>query len=119
MHVQDPNAEDRQAEITARVGEIAENRAAIEQVKGMLMLIFGVDADAAFQMLRWQSQHHNVKLRVLAEQIHRDLVTASHQRAPVDRIVYDNLVHTAYTRMEQPLLPDVVARLTAAANGME
>jgi hypothetical protein len=101
----------QQAQITARVAEIAESRAIIEQAKGMLMFVFGVDAEAAFQVLRWQSQHHNVKLRALAEQIARDLLAMS-RRPPVDRAAYDNVVLTAYTRMEQTILPDVVGEVT-------
>lgn len=59
--------------VTARIDEITENRAAIEQVKGMLMLIYDIDDAAAFGVLKWLSQEHNVKLRLLAEQIGADL----------------------------------------------
>ena len=51
------------------VAEIAEARSTIEQAKGMLMLIYRIDADSAFDLLRWQSQEANVKLRLLAAQI--------------------------------------------------
>jgi hypothetical protein len=65
----DPEHEDR---LTAKLAEITENRAAIEQTKGMLMLIYGVDDAAAFNLLKWLSQEANVKLRLLAEQISED-----------------------------------------------
>lgn len=55
--------------ISARVAEITEHRAVIEQAKGMLMLIYGLDDEAAFDLLRWRSQTTNVKLRRLAEKI--------------------------------------------------
>ena len=55
--------------ISARVAEITEHRAVIEQAKGMLMLIYGLDDEAAFDLLRWRSQSSNVKLRRLAEKI--------------------------------------------------
>lgn len=55
--------------ISARVAEITEHRAVIEQAKGMLMLVYGLDDDAAFDLLRWRSQTTNVKLRRLAEKI--------------------------------------------------
>lgn len=55
--------------ISARVAEITEHRAVIEQAKGMLMLVYGLDEDAAFDLLRWRSQSSNVKLRRLAERI--------------------------------------------------
>jgi hypothetical protein len=58
--------------ISARVAEITEHRAVIEQAKGMLMLVYGLDDDAAFDLLRWRSQSSNVKLRRLAEKIVED-----------------------------------------------
>ena len=58
--------------ISERVAEITEHRAVIEQAKGMLMLIYGLDDDAAFDVLRWRSQSSNVKLRRLAEKIVED-----------------------------------------------
>jgi hypothetical protein len=58
--------------ISARVAEITENRAVIEQAKGMLMLVYGLDDEAAFDLLRWRSQSSNVKLRRLAEKIVED-----------------------------------------------
>ncbi len=45
----------------------------IDQAKGVLMGYYGIDADAAFAVLRRWSSHHNVKLSCLAEQ----LVTAA------------------------------------------
>jgi hypothetical protein len=57
----------REEMITARVAEITENRAVIEQAKGMLMLVYGLEEDAAFDLLKWRSQSSNVKLRRLAE----------------------------------------------------
>lgn len=45
----------------------AENRATIEQAKGLLIGVYGIDAEAAFDLLRWYSQQTNIKLRVLAD----------------------------------------------------
>jgi ABC-type hemin transport system ATPase subunit len=90
------------------VREIAEKRAAIDQAKGMLMFVYGVDADAAFGLLRWQSQHHNVKLRLVAEQMLKDFSQASQQSPPVDRRTYDELLVTLHTRTEPTVLRDVV-----------
>jgi hypothetical protein len=55
--------------ITARVAEITEHRAVIEQAKGMLMLVYGLDENSAFDLLKWRSQASNTKVRRLAEQI--------------------------------------------------
>ena len=55
--------------ITKAVAEIIEHRAVIEQAKGVLMAVYRIDAQAAFDLLRWGSQHTNTKLRVMAEQL--------------------------------------------------
>jgi hypothetical protein len=44
----------------------AASRAAIEQAKGALMITYGLDEDEAFALLRWHSQHNNIKLRDIA-----------------------------------------------------
>ena len=55
--------------ISAAVAEIAENTAVIDQAKGMLILLYGVDDQTAFDTLRRHSQNTNIKLRALAEQL--------------------------------------------------
>jgi GAF domain-containing protein len=45
------------------------SRAVIEQAKGILMAQRKVSADAAFDLLREASQHRNVKLRLVAEEV--------------------------------------------------
>jgi hypothetical protein len=49
------------------VARAAVSRAVIDQAKGVLIVVYGVDADTAFELLRWHSQHRNVKLRSLSE----------------------------------------------------
>ena len=41
------------------------SRSAIDQAKGMLMLVYGLDAEAAFAMLAWHSRKSRVPLREL------------------------------------------------------
>lgn len=45
------------------------SRAVIEQAKGVLMALRGIDEHAAFEWLRTSSQAQNVKVRSLAEQV--------------------------------------------------
>ena len=56
----------------------------IEQAKGMLMLVYGVNADRAFDVLRWRSQQENVKIRdvaaALVVEIQAGLSVEDHQR---------------------------------------
>jgi len=51
-----PTNEERQASISQALIEITENRASIEQAKGVLIYIYGIGPDAAFDLLRWRSQ---------------------------------------------------------------
>ena len=76
-----------------------EDRALIEQTKGMLMFVYGIDADEAFAVLREQSQTHNIKLRLIAEQILKDLVELAHTRGPARRLAFDGLVTAAHQRI--------------------
>jgi hypothetical protein len=86
-------------QVWAQVHEFHEHRALIEQAKGMLMFVYGIDSDAAFDVLRTQSQRHNVKLRLLAEQIVNDLLELSASRGPARRIAFDGLFLTAHRRI--------------------
>lgn len=86
-------------EIYEAVREIAEQRAVIEQAKGMLMFIYGIDADAAFDLLRWQSQQHNVKLRLIAEQIAKDMAELAKTTPLRRRMPNDRLLLTAHQRI--------------------
>jgi hypothetical protein len=47
----------------------AETRATIEQAKGVLIGAYGIDADTAFDLLRWTSQQTNTKLRLVASNL--------------------------------------------------
>lgn len=84
--------------VTEAVAEIAEARSVIEQAKGMLMLIYRINADSAFELLRWRSQETNTKLRVLAEQIARDFLELRYSEELPPRSVYDRLLLTAHMR---------------------
>jgi hypothetical protein len=86
--------------ITAAVAEIAENRATIEQVKGMVMLIYRLDADAAFDLLKWRSQETNVKLRILAEQLLSDFAELTYEEKLPPRATFDHLLLTAHQRVD-------------------
>lgn len=55
-----------QRDVAESIQRALEHRAPIEQAKGMLMAIHGIDADEAFDLLRKQSQEMNVRLRTVA-----------------------------------------------------
>jgi fructose-specific component phosphotransferase system IIB-like protein len=91
--------EAREERVTEAVAEIAEARGAIEQAKGMLMLIYRITADSAFELLKWRSQEANVKLRVLAEQVVKDFIGLTYDEVLPTRAEYDRLLLTAHRRI--------------------
>jgi PAS domain S-box-containing protein len=94
-----PTGEARAAIITEAVAEIAENRAAIEQAKGILMLVYRIESDAAFDLLKWRSQETNVKLRTLAEQLIADVRALEYSETVPPRSTFDRLLLTAHQRV--------------------
>jgi len=86
--------------VSEAVAEIAEARSGIEQAKGMLMLIYRISADSAFELLKWRSQETNTKLRALAEQIAEDFLDLPYNEVLPARAVYDRLLLTAHLRVE-------------------
>lgn len=93
----DPGAD--QQRITDALRAITERRAVIEQAKGMLMLVYGVDADEAYDVLRRLSQHGNVKLHVVAHQVMNYLVELARDKGPVRRLALGGLIESANRRI--------------------
>lgn len=75
----------------------AESRGAIEQAKGVLMVCFGLDEDEAFALLKRGSQHANVKLRELADEV---MSVVSHARRDGRDVV------PAVAEVLEPGMPD-------------
>ncbi len=67
--VANADAHDRLVEHAHNMRMAMESRAVIEQAKGVLMAQRGLDADAAFEVLREASQRYNRKLRDIARGI--------------------------------------------------
>jgi hypothetical protein len=89
--------------ITEAVAEIGERRGVIEQVKGILMFIYRIDAKRAFDLLTWRSQVTNTKLRGLAGQYLAEFVALDYDEVLPTRSTCDELLLTAHTRMIPPL----------------
>jgi fructose-specific component phosphotransferase system IIB-like protein len=85
--------------VTEAVAEIAEARSGIEQTKGMLMLIYRISDESAFELLKWRSQETNTKLRALAEQIAKDFLALPYDEVVPSRPVCDRLLLTAHLRV--------------------
>lgn len=84
--------------ISDAVTEIVDQRAVIEQAKGVLCVVYRIDPDTAFGLLRWRSQDTNTKLRDLADQLMTDF-TAAGGEAVLRRELFDDLLMTAHLRL--------------------
>lgn len=78
------------------------NRSVIEQAKGMLMFIYGIDADDAFRLLSAQSQAANVKVRLIAERLTVDFLTLTPEHRVAERSACDEVLFR-----DSPLGPSV------------
>ncbi|MEV0685045.1 PAS and ANTAR domain-containing protein [Nocardia sp. NPDC050378] len=92
--------EERKETLDETLPELIEARAAIEQAKGVLVLMYGVGPDQAFKVLRWRSQETNTKLRDLAAQLVED-VRGLEPQVPGCRTRFDHLLLTAHERVDQ------------------
>ncbi|MFC4373530.1 PAS and ANTAR domain-containing protein [Nocardia halotolerans] len=74
-------------------------RAAIEQAKGAVMLVYGITAEQAFDVLIWRSQDTNTKLRDLAAQLVTELRSLTDVPGTL-RTRFDHLLLTVHERVE-------------------
>ena len=90
--------EARQEVLDSALPDLFENRAAIEQAKGVLMYVYRVSADQAFRVLQWRSQETNVKLRELAKQLLAEVATLDAPAAALQS-QFDHVLLTAHERI--------------------
>ncbi|SKW73514.1 Putative transcription antitermination regulator [Mycobacteroides abscessus subsp. massiliense] len=63
--------------------------------------MYRLNADAAFELLKWRSQENNVKLRALAQQIVTDFQSLDFGKDLPARSEYDRLLLTTHQRVPQ------------------
>lgn len=85
-------SDNTEADVKEAMSTALKNRAGIEQVKGALMLVYKLDADAAFNVLRGYSQVYNIKLNTivagaLSSFEHRD-ASETVSRGDLDRLLW-------------------------------
>jgi hypothetical protein len=90
--------ETRKEVLDAALPDLFENRAAIEQAKGVLMFVYRVSAEQAFRVLQWRSQETNVKLRALAKQLLAEVATLPSPTAAVQS-QFDHVLLTVHERV--------------------
>ncbi|MFW0788777.1 ANTAR domain-containing protein [Gordonia sp. CPCC 205333] len=86
--------------VEQRVSEVVEDRAAIEQAKGALRVIYQLDDEQAFDLLTWRSQETNTKLRELAAALVDQLASTS--VSPEARARFDHVLLTVHEHTDQP-----------------
>ncbi len=89
--------DNRQETVDDLLPDLIDARAVIEQAKGVVMFVYGLNADQAFRVLRWRSQETNVKIRTLAEQLVFE-VTAMGGALVAQRTRFDHLLLTLHDR---------------------
>ncbi|MFE5703657.1 PAS and ANTAR domain-containing protein [Rhodococcus koreensis] len=96
IDITDSHRNDVKDSVDETVAALEQSRAVIEQAKGALMLVYGIPADRAFDILTWRSQETNIRLRTLAER----LVAAIGELEPDTglRTRFDHLLLTAHQR---------------------
>jgi ANTAR domain/PAS fold len=90
--------ETRQEVLDEALPDLFENRAAIEQAKGVLMYVYRIGAEQAFRVLQWRSQETNVKLRALAKQVLAEVSTLMPPTAAVQS-QFDHVLLTVHERI--------------------
>ncbi|MGW5151914.1 PAS and ANTAR domain-containing protein [Rhodococcus koreensis] len=100
IDITDSHRNDVNDSVDETVVALEQSRAAIEQAKGALMLVYGITADRAFDILTWRSQETNTRLRIIAERI----VAAFGELAPGTglRTRFDHLLLTAHQSVRRP-----------------
>jgi hypothetical protein len=91
-------SETRQEVLDEALPDLFENRAAIEQAKGVLVIVYRVSPEQAFRVLQWRSQETNTKLRALAKQLICDVSTLPPMSTAIQS-QFDHLLLTAHERI--------------------
>jgi PAS domain S-box-containing protein len=95
IDITDSHTSDVKDSVDEVVAELALSRAVIEQAKGALMLVYGISADRAFDILTWRSQDTNTRLRTIAESFVAGLADLDPDEAGLRRRV-DHLLLTVH-----------------------
>ncbi|OBK25820.1 transcription antitermination regulator [Mycobacterium asiaticum] len=90
--------EARQEVLDEALPDLFENRAAIEQAKGVLMYVYRVSAEQAFGVLQWRSQETNSKVRALARQLLEE-VRSLGTPSSAAQSQFDHLLLTVHERI--------------------
>lgn len=88
----------------------AEHRAVIEQAQGILIGVYGIDAQSAFELMRWHSQHTNSKLRALAAELVHQFSQGQADGTSAQRRARDCLASLPLSGTPRALSPQTLRR---------
>jgi hypothetical protein len=81
------------------IAHIVARRATIEQAKGVLMFIYDIDADQAFEMLRCRSRTTQVQVCLFAGQLIKDVLALTPDQRRDLRSTCNRLLLTVHQRL--------------------
>ncbi|MGV9869894.1 PAS and ANTAR domain-containing protein [Rhodococcus koreensis] len=102
IDITDSHRSDVKDSVDETVAALEQSRAVIEQAKGALMLVYGITADRAFDILTWRSQKSNTRLRTIAERIVLGFTDLETDTDTGLRTRFDHLLLTAHQRGPRP-----------------
>ncbi|WP_422743799.1 PAS and ANTAR domain-containing protein [Mycobacterium sp. WMMD1722] len=100
VDVTETTAQSAREMAAAAAAAAAEHRASIERAKGMLMLVYRVDAVAAFELLKWRASEAKVKLRTFAERLLTDFTALYYEETLPPRSTFDHVLLTVHQRVD-------------------
>jgi hypothetical protein len=84
------------------LADFVAHRTIIDQAKGMLMYVYDIDANKAFELLKWRSQVTNVKLRLISQQLLEDLPKLGRNAFSDIESACDQVLLTVHERIAPP-----------------
>ena len=83
------------------LSDFVESREAIDRAKGVIMFVYGISSQQAFDILKWRSQETNMKLRDIARQLLTDVQDEAGALVPNEsRARFDHILLTTHTRIK-------------------
>ncbi len=79
--------------------EYAASREVIDRAKGVIMFVYGISGQRAFEILKWRSQETNTKVRSIAAQLLADVEAGQSVVPPETREAFDHILLTTHLRI--------------------
>lgn len=97
IDITDPYDSEIDESVAAQLHRLTTAQPQIEQAKGMLMVMYGVPASQALDLLAWRSQDTGIDVQTIAERL-IEAVGGGQSTAPPLREQFDNLLLTLHTQ---------------------